>query len=110
MYVSRKMHGTFAVQGIPPRGTGTAKKLSFKADSDYCLLPVHSHDRLGRIPSGATGCTAKHLQGTNMTFFIHLRFKFRGPEKLSIVAQADLPGQAASCGGRYGLGDFQFLA
>lgn len=110
VHLSREMDGALAVHGVPSRGIGTAKELSFQADADGRFLPIHSHDGCSRVPSGAARCAANHPERLDASRSIQFHLEIGGPEELPVPAQADLPGQAASGGRRDGLGDFQLLA
>ena len=102
------MDRTFTMDRVPSGRVGNTKKLRFQSDAHNGLLRLTADDLARGIPGSTAGGAPYHLHGRNLAVR-HPYVIFRGAETVTVMAQSDRPGQAASGGWCGDPGDAMFF-
>jgi hypothetical protein len=103
-----QMHRTLTIDRIPGRRIRNTEILHFKSDSDRGFFDGQTFNTLRRLPGRFAGCPANYFNAVDMTLG-NLYGKLRHAKHVSIITQADLPGETASCGRRQDTLDAQLF-
>ena len=91
------MNRALAVYRIPSRGVSGAEKLGLQANARERLIDRQIFYTGRRFPGCATGSSPANPEAGDSALG-QLNLEFGQAEPFPVWTQADLPGQAASCG------------